>query len=232
MLEIIVTKLPHYVLPLYPAIAILIAGIVDARMLMRGSWMERGTAWWFVVPMLAGLAGLVILLLVGRQFGVLVWPVVFAATVAGLSAWLFYNPDSAEHSLLRASGASILTTIAIFGLVVPSLASAFPSAALARIVRAGSCGASVSAAAAGFHEPSLVFLVGTGIRLTDGAGAADFLRAGECRFAFVQSTHERSFAQRAEAIGLRYFPGPRIEGFNLGNGRPVTIAVYHSEGFR
>ena len=35
VLELVVTKLPHYVLPLYPAIAILIAGIMDARMLSR-----------------------------------------------------------------------------------------------------------------------------------------------------------------------------------------------------
>src|SRR5262247_2892081 len=33
--ELVVTKLPHYVLPLYPAIAILIAGVVDARALAQ-----------------------------------------------------------------------------------------------------------------------------------------------------------------------------------------------------
>ena len=31
VLELVVTKLPHYVLPLYPAIAILIAGVVDSQ---------------------------------------------------------------------------------------------------------------------------------------------------------------------------------------------------------
>ena len=33
--ELVVTKLPHYVLPLYPAIAILIAGVIDARTLSQ-----------------------------------------------------------------------------------------------------------------------------------------------------------------------------------------------------
>ena len=33
--ELVITKLPHYVLPLYPAIAILIAGVIDARALSR-----------------------------------------------------------------------------------------------------------------------------------------------------------------------------------------------------
>jgi 4-amino-4-deoxy-L-arabinose transferase-like glycosyltransferase len=227
VLEIVVTKLPHYPLPLFPAIAILIAGIVDARMLWRGTWIARGTAWWFAVPILAGIAGLVVLLLIGRQFGLLVWPAVFVAAVAGLSAWLFYRPDAAEHSLLRAGAASILTTAALLGLVAPSLGPAFPSAILAKVLRDGGC-APAAAASAGYHEPSLVFLAGTSTLLTDGAGAADFLRGGECRFAFVQSSHERNFAQRAEALGLRYFAGPRIEAFNVNTGRPTTIAVYRS----
>ena len=33
--ELVVTKLPHYVLPLYPAIAILIAGAVESKVLSR-----------------------------------------------------------------------------------------------------------------------------------------------------------------------------------------------------
>ena len=85
-----------------------------------------------------------------------------------------------------------------------------------------------TAAAAGYEEPSLVFLAGTDTQLTDGAGAAEFLRGGPCRFAFVEARQEKSFVQRAEAIGLRYSAGPRIEGFNVSSGRPIVIAVYRS----
>jgi hypothetical protein len=102
-----------------------------------------------------------------------------------------------------------------------------PGVSLARALRAADCPRPV-AAAAGFHEPSLVFLVGTPTQLTDGPGAADFLRPGGCRFALIEARHERSFAQRAEALGLRYTPGPRVEGINLGSGRRVTIAVYRA----
>ena len=73
-----------------------------------------------------------------------------------------------------------------------------------------------------------MFLAGTATRLTDSAGAAEFLRGGECRFAFVEARQERSFAQRAEAIGLRYTAGPRVDGINISTGRPITIAVYRS----
>ena len=110
---------------------------------------------------------------------------------------------------------------------MPSLEAAFPSVALAEILHAAPCAAPL-AASAGYEEPSLVFLAGTKTLLTDAAGAADFLRQGGCRFAFIESRHERTFALRAEAIGLRYNPGPRVEAFNLSIGRPITIAVFQS----
>ena len=229
VLEIVVTKLPHYILPLYPAIAILIAGIMDARMLARGPWLVRGTMWWFVMPLLAGLAGIVALLVIGRQFGLLVWPVIGASIIMGLLAWQLYEADGGEHSLLRAAAASILSSLAVFGLVVPALSPVFPSATLASVMRESGCREPL-AASAGYHEPSLVFLAGTSTRLTDGSGAADFLLGGECRFAFIEARLERSFAQRADAIGLRYSPANRIEAINMGSGRPTTIAVYRSGG--
>ena len=47
--EIVATKLPHYVLPLYPAIAIIVAGVVDHHGLSRRLWLVRGTVWWFLI---------------------------------------------------------------------------------------------------------------------------------------------------------------------------------------
>jgi hypothetical protein len=64
--------------------------------------------------------------------------------------------------------------------------------------------------------------------LTDPSGAADFLRQGSCRFAFIEAHQERAFALRAEAIGLRYDRGARIEGYNISNGQPIAIAVFES----
>jgi 4-amino-4-deoxy-L-arabinose transferase-like glycosyltransferase len=227
--ELVVTKLPHYVLPLYPAIAILIAGVIDARALSRKSFLEWGTIWWFLVPMVAGIAGVVALAVIGRQFGLLVWILMGAAAVLGFLAWRLYQADGAEHSLLRAVGAAILTAIATFGLIIPSLGQLFPSATLARILRESGC-AQPEAAAVGYQEPSLVFLAGTATRLADTAGAAEFLRGGDCRFAFVEAREERSFAQHAEALGVRYRAGPRIDAINISTGRPITIAVFRSVG--
>jgi hypothetical protein len=114
-------------------------------------------------------------------------------------------------------------------LIVPSLGQLFPSPTLARILRDSGC-ARPEAAAVGYQEPSLVFLAGTATRLADTLGAVEFLRGGECRFAFVEAREERSFAQRAEALGLRYSAGPRIDAINISTGRPITIAIFRSVG--
>jgi 4-amino-4-deoxy-L-arabinose transferase-like glycosyltransferase len=227
VLELVVTKLPHYVLPLYPAIAILIAGAVDGRALSRKRWLVRGTVWWFVIPLVVGVAAIVALMVIERQLGLPAWPLIAGAAIMGLLAWRLYAVDGAEHALLRAVASAVLTGMAIYGVVVPALGYLFPSPALARILRESGCAHPV-AAAAGYREPSLVFLAGTETRLTDGIDAAEFLRGGGCRFAFIESGEEKSFAQRAQAIGLRYTAVARVGAFNISHGEPITIAVYRS----
>lgn len=227
LFELVITKLPHYVLPLYPAIAILIAGILDSHRLSRNPWLVRGASWWFIWPVFLTIAAVVGLVMFGRQLGVLAWPLLIGALVLGLQAWRLFEADGAERSLLRGIAASLLISVALFGVVLPAMSSVFPSLALSRLLRGSGCDSPL-ASAAGFHEPSLVFLAGTQIRLLDGAGAADFLRPGGCRFALIEARTERNFLRRADAIGLRYTPLARVEGYNYSSGRKVSIAIYRA----
>ena len=226
--EVVITKLPHYVLPLYPAIAILTAGALDSGVLSRNRWLVRGTSGWFVVPLVLCIAAIIIEIAIGKQFDLLPWPFAVGAIIVGLIAWWLYEADGAERSLMRAATASVLFAAAVYGMIVPSMTSIFPSVTLAEIQREAGCPNPVSASA-GFQEPSLVFLAGTQTQLVDGAEAADFLRKGPCRLAFIDARQERSFARRAEAIGLRYTQGTRVEAFNISGGRSITIAVFRSE---
>jgi len=226
--ELALTKLPHYVLPLYPAIAILTAGALERRVLSR-SWLMRGAAWWFIIPAGASIIAVVGAITLTRQPVFLAWPFVAAALIFGLFAWWLYDDSRAERSLLNAVVAAMFLAFAIYGVVVPALTPLFPSAEIARELRNVVC-VGPKAAAAGFHEPSLVFMTGTPTLLTDGSGAADFLGHGSCRFALVEKSSERGFAQRAEAIGLRYNVATRIDGYNISQGRAISIAIFRSEG--
>jgi len=226
--ELVLTKLPHYVLPLYPAIAILTAGALERRVLSR-SWLTRGAAWWFAIPALAAILAVVGAISLTRQPAFLAWPLFAIAMILGLFAWWLYEDGRAERSLLNAVVASMFLAFAVFGVVLPSLNTLFPSAEIARAVRYARC-VKPKLASAGFHEPSLVFMTDTETALTDGSGAADFLNQGSCRFALIEQRSERNFVARAEAIGLRYAVAMRIEGYNISQGKPVSIAIYRSEG--
>src|SRR3984885_2882105 len=164
--ELIVTKLPHYVLPLYPAIAILIAGAVETKVLSRRVWLVRGAVWWFIAPLVMSVAAVVCAIIVDHDLALLAWPFLAAAIVCGLFAWQLYEDDGAERAFMRATAATVLTAIGIYALVIPSLGPAFPSVALADVLRESNCAHPV-AASAGFEEPSLVFLAGTETRITD-----------------------------------------------------------------
>jgi 4-amino-4-deoxy-L-arabinose transferase-like glycosyltransferase len=226
--ELVLTKLPHYVVPLYPAIAILTAGALERRVLSR-SWLRRGSAWWFAIPTLTSVIAVVGAIALTRQPEFLAWPFAAAAMILGLFAWWLYDDNRAERSLLNAVVAAMLLAVAVYGVVVPSLTTLFPSAEIARALRNVVC-VGPKAAAAGFHEPSLVFMTDTSTLLTDGSGAADFLNQGTCRFALVEQRSERSFVQRAEAIGLRYNVARRIDGYNISQGKAISIAIFRSEG--
>ncbi|MGE3147902.1 MAG: ArnT family glycosyltransferase [Pseudorhodoplanes sp.] len=223
--EIFITKLPHYVLPLYPAIAILIAGRFDPPDLSQKVWLTRGSFWWFAGALaLAAAVVAVPLYLVGKpEFWA--WPLAAAAVVAGFRAWWLYRADGAETSFLRAAAAAVLIAGAVYGIVVPALGPLFPSATLAQVVRAADCD-NPQVASVGFHEPSLVFLAGTRTRLAEAGEAADFLKEGGCRLALVEAGQETAFARRADAIGLRVRRGARVEGINISGGRRVSIAVF------
>jgi len=228
LFELVPTKLPHYVLPLYPAIAILIARTMAQGGLSHDRRLVRANILWPAVTVMLPIAAVIAVVVLRRQLGLLAWPFSAAAMIFGFLAWRFYETDGAERSLLRAAVAAIMLSVAVPGAIVPLLRPLFPSALLAYNVHPD-CERPLYASA-GYHEPSLVFLFGTSTRLTDGQGAADFLLEGGCRFAFIEARHERAFVQRAEAIGLRYAPGPRVEGINYTAGHSFSIAIYRSEG--
>lgn len=226
--EAVMTKLPHYVLPLYPAIAILIVGIMEPGGLAKIRWMIRGTVGWFVFPAVIAIAVVAGFIVFGRDLGLIAWPFAAAAAILGLFAWWLYEVDGALRSLLRSALASVLIAMTVYAVTFPSLPNLFPSALVASEVRAAACKNAHVVATFSYQEPSLVFLLGTDTRFTDGAGAAEFLRSGPCHFALIDPRSERSFAQRADAIGLRYVLSQRIEGYNISVGKPVVLTVFRS----
>ena len=55
---------------------------------------------------------------------------------------------------------------------------------------------------------------------------------GTCRYGLVDARSERSFVQRANAIGLRYALSQHIDGYNISIGRPVSMSLFRTMATR
>jgi 4-amino-4-deoxy-L-arabinose transferase-like glycosyltransferase len=227
--ELVITKLPHYVLPLYPAIAILIAREIERRDLSENPHLVRTAVMWPIFTALLPVLGIGMLIYLRGQFGWLAWPFAAGAVIFGFYAWRLFDVDGAELSLVRATIGAQFLGVALFGVLVPLMRPLFPSPVVAALVKEDGGCPNAMVAAAGYHEPSLVFLVGTHTRLVDGSTAAEILKGGGCRIALIESRHERAFGARADAIGLRYSLRGRVDAINTNGGRAISVAVYRSE---
>jgi hypothetical protein len=229
LFEVVPTKLPHYVLPLYPATALLIAATVTADGLARGRWARIVLLMVPAVALAVAIAGLWAIWHYQHQVAWLFLPFALVGTAAALLAWRRYCADAVPAGI----GLSLLSALSlywgVYAVGIPSLPALWPSPRLAGYAAGMDCADPVFASA-GFREPSLVFLVGTDLAMpADGNGAADFLAAGSCRMAFVERRQEEEFSARAGALGLAPRLVGRVGGINTNGGRALDIGVYRSQ---
>ena len=78
--------------------------------------------------------------------------------------------------------------------------------------------------AVGYSEPSLVFLLGTDLRLTTPAAAAEALAGGGN--ALVSSRIEAMFRQAVSARGLVATPAGSAAGLDYSNGQRMVLTLY------
>ena len=226
--EAVPTKLPHYVLPLMPWIAVLTVialgrGEVTPR--RRGA---RAVA--LLVPAIP--IGLTLgLCATGWKLDnhAIPWfalPVLGAACLVAGASWLAFARDRPERAFGLAILASCLLGPAVLGLAQRQLPALKVSPRLAALKDTLPCRDPL-VASLGYREPSLVFLTGTDLDLLPDADAAKaFLQGGGCRLLFVEG-RERDAFNFAWPVG-RPAPPPVgvVEGFNLNTGRRVFVTAY------
>ncbi len=233
VIEAMPTKLPQYALPIYPAVVLAMAWALDEG-LLAGRFERRWQRWleWLTLGghVAATLALAALAVALPAWLGV---PVTWAGLLAAASALAAGAlatgrlPLPTAAAVRYAACGAILTAILVFTFVLPSLTPVWLSPAIARAYRAERpCPGSVLVSA-GYGEPSLVFLAGTGTVLTDGAGAAERLGGHPaCGIAAVTDREEPAFLAAAKKAGLALHAGGRIDGINYSKGHRLTIRFY------
>lgn len=226
--ELAVTKLPHYVLPLYPSVAMLVADAIGTPGFSRRPALLKGAIWLAVMPLAVGVLSLAALVMIERRWDPLAWLLGGSAVVAAMFGWRQLVRHRAERALLLGVVAAWVASGSVYGVVVPGLRGAFPSAALVELIETRGCAESMTVTPLTYDEPSLVFLLGTRTRATDVPGAVAFLAGGPCRFALVDGVDQDRFSRLASAAQLRYEVLGSFAGFNYSNGTTVTLSAYSS----
>lgn len=233
MLELLPTKLPHYPLPLYPALALLcgaavMAGVRESRGFLDNIWVRIGTLLWIMISI--ALTGALVMFLpstYGTGSGMVLWllavPIILAS---GAAVFFLLRGEGENASVATIASGALFATVAMT-VVAPNLQQLLVSVRAAEMIeRTGAAPAAVTVA--GYHEPSLVFLVGTRIKLAGtGADAADFLTKTPESVALVSDDKLVEFQAYLQKNNFSADAIDSVSGINYSKGgRQVTLTLY------
>lgn len=232
--ELTPTKLVHYPLPLYGALAWLAAAALRDPLGPRTRMAGAG------LGSLAGLvlAGVCFVLL--SRFGAGADVTAAAAAggllaAAGLIGGYMLLKQAPQGALITAVALAVLGHGALAAGLAPGLAPLWSSDRVASILeterllpRQGMAASPV--AVAGYAEPSLVFALGTPTHLGDAADAAQAIAT--FRPAIVESAQEAAFRQALEARDLKVRMVRQVDGLNYSKGRRISLRIYVNDAPR
>ena len=231
--EIAPTKLVHYTLPLYGAVAWLIAAALTKPKTALGPGTRIVGA---ALSLLAGV-GLTVFAVLGVQaYGgpgaglAASLAAVLALITGGVGAWCLMKRRE-QAGLLLCLGLGVLTHIAFSAAVLPRLSVLWVSARAAEALakdgldpRNGVTTGPV--AVVGYAEPSLVFALGTGTELDSPADGADSVSDGQP--AIVEAREDAAFRAALAAEKASAIPVETIKGFDYSIGKPVALTIWKS----
>lgn len=232
MYEVVPTKLPHYILPAYPALALLAAIWVDRA--KNGAFDLRGWRIAGVVQFVLGLAVLVVAAAVlpfryGDGAGPISIGLLLIASGAGAAALILCWRRLSTEAGVSAVASALALHAALAIDASRHLGGLWVSPRLASIVASERRPFDPPEVAAGFTEPSLVFELGTGTRLTDGSRAAE-LASQSGGLALIGDAEREAFLKRLSQLGSVAIPRGSVIGLNYSRGRQVDVTVYRVSG--
>ena len=227
VLELVPTKLPHYVLPLYPALAMLTAAaLVDGAGLPAARWAGRLDLAVRVLWAVVSLALAALLVGLPLHFGghIAAAGVIGAVLLLALAAALLYRRPGPQGTAALIAGLSLAFAVPAGAFVLPGVDRVWLSREAAGLVARHPPAAGAPLVAVGYSEPSLVFLLGTDLHLTAPSSAAGVLAAGG--EALVSAREGASFARALSARGLHARPLGSVSGIDYSNGKSMVLTLY------
>lgn len=230
--EITATKLPHYVMPLYPALAIVAAHAVIKDGTAQTLWRKAGAVTYGAIGLVAAaLVAALPVVLSNETASPFCFALAGAIGLASVIIAVFFWRGRAFAGAVAASILAALYAWTLMNGVLPRLdvltVSPRLSAALEEADRHPLRDNAGPIAIAGYAEPSAVFLIGTETKLTNGATAGSLFKDGTIRTAAVEAREMETFLASAGTAPRTVLAV--IDGLNYSNGNPVEITIFISQ---
>ncbi|MEM9061231.1 MAG: glycosyltransferase family 39 protein [Pseudomonadota bacterium] len=230
ILEVIPTKLPHYVLPLYPALAIAVAAwVISERRGEAPIWMRRVSAVLTLLPVVLLIGALLVLPAILQQ--TVVWPVLPLIAIGGWAAWQAARA-ALDHRVTAQVCASLIAAVALYPAVLqfglPSLTTAFASPRIAALTRQFQPCASGPLHSIGYREPSLIFLNGTDTDITGPSTAVPALRHDPGAMVLIESRWRDILGDEFPDVVVR----GQVTYFNYNRGKFETADLVTQDDLR
>lgn len=238
VLELAPTKLPHYSLPLFPALALLVALVLGAggetirALADRHPRLVRAG---FVVWGAIGVALVAVAVAAPVWFDGRLDPWSLALAAAGLGVVAVARRDGLAALATRWKALPLVAALGFplfLGGVFPDLKSFWLNPRLSEAIAAvrSTTAARAPLAVVDYEEPSLVFLEGSDTRLVGAVGAAR-LWAGDCgTLAVVRERAHPAFVAAVAELGASLpEPAAEVTGFNYSNGKWLRFFLYGRE---
>ncbi len=226
--ELTPTKLVHYTLPLYGALAWLMARALAEPLGRLARW--SGAALAALAGLVFALAGFVAMFRLGDHSG-LPWAVLAAVlflAAAGLGSWMLLRRKAAAAVAVSAIIAVFAHGVLV-GLLAPALRPLWLSSRAARALalvnlspREGVTQGPVTVA--GYEEPSIVFLLGTNTELGDAEDAATAIAQG--RPAIVEGRLDAAFQTALARDGVKALRVGQGAGLDYSNNHHDILRIY------
>lgn len=234
--EAMPTKLVHYPLPLYGAVAWLMAAAITAS--DPGPW-RRWSRWTgAALSALVGVGVAAGLAAQAPRFGVAgspwLWLSGALALAAGVLGTVAVAPGVPRRTVVAgaALASGLLFHMVAMGGLGPSLGALWVSRNAADLLAARNLDPRNGVtpgpvAVVGYAEPSLVFLLGTDTELDDVEDAADSIAAGEP--ALVEKRQDTAFRAALAEQSARATVVGETRGLDYSTGKPVDLILYRSD---
>ena len=229
MVEIMPTKLPHYTLPLFPALCIMIGAAIITLLQVKAFAKSRFFSG--LLFLIAGTALIAVLLFGAARYGpdTIAMPTYIITAMGGaailcaaFALWL----GAIKTSLISSALSGLILSIGAYGYILPNLTDLRLSERIAQQLNMEDYSQLVSVS---FTEPSLVYHTDKSVKLGERFNPLDIAALKDGRVLLLDMKSEKDIAlkkailETTQAAQLCMNDDPLVSGFNYSKGKEVEI---------